>query len=102
LRNPIRAIHGLLPDPDLHTQRTDRHHILGELLAEPERYAGQSGVRRHHRVDHDHAHVVHERGAAEDIVREIYRRLLGHVFRHGVRFAVGLVCKTIMTIVIIV
>lgn len=94
MRDPIREVHGLLSDPNLHTQRTDRHHILGELLAEPERHAGQSGFGCHHRADHDHAHVIHQRSAAEDIVREIHRRVSGHLFRHGVRLAVGLVYKT--------
>jgi len=101
LRDPIRAVHGLLSDPNLHTQRTDRHHILGELLAEPECHAGQSGFGCHHRADHDHAHVIHQRSAAEDIVREIHRRIPGNVFRHGVRLIVRLVLKTTVIIIIL-
>lgn len=91
MRNPIRKIDGLLSHPDIHPQRTDRHHILGELLVEQKRHSGQSRVGRDHRVNHDHAHVFHQRRVAQDILREIHRRLLGHVFRHGFRIAVGLV-----------
>jgi len=93
LRNPIRTVHGLLPDPDLHTQRIDRHHFVGELLAEQVRDARPRLVRRYHRVDHDHAHVVHQRSAAEDIVRQVHRRVPGHVFRHGFCLASGSVIK---------
>lgn len=91
MRNPIRQIDGLLPYPDLHTQRTDRHHIVGELLAEQMRDARPSLAGRHHRVDDDHAHVVDERRVAEDILRQVHRRVPGHVFRDGFRLALGLV-----------
>lgn len=85
MRDPVREVDGLLPDSNIHTQRADRHHLVGELLAEQERHARQSRPRRHHRVDHDHAHVLHQRRATEDIVRQVHRRLPGNVFRDGLR-----------------
>jgi len=89
VRDPIREIDGLLPNPNIYTQRTDRHHLVGELLAEQKCHPRQSRTWRHHRVDHDHAHVLHQRRAAQDILRQVHRRVLGNVFRDGFRFAIG-------------
>lgn len=58
LRNPVCQIDGILSDPDLYTKRADRHHIVGELLAEQMCNARPSVVGCHHCVDHDHSHVV--------------------------------------------
>lgn len=87
MRNSVRQIHGLLPDPDLHSQWAHRHHIVGELLVEQVRDARPSLVGRHHRVNDDHAHVLDQRRSAENIVRQIHRRVPGNVFRDGVCFA---------------
>jgi len=89
LRNSIRQIDGLLPDPDLYTQWADRHHILGKLLVEQVRDAGQSFAGRHYRVDDDYAHVINQRRSPQNIVRQVHRRVLGNVFRNGFRFAIG-------------
>jgi len=62
---------------------------VGELLAEQMCNARTRIIGRHHRADYDHAHVLHQRGAAEDIVRQVHRCVPGHVFRHGVRLASG-------------
>lgn len=83
LRDPVRPLHGLLSDPDLHPVRADRHHLVGVLLAQQERHSGQSGPRRHHRAHHDHAHVFHQRRPAQDLLRQVHRRLPGHLLRHG-------------------
>lgn len=72
MRDSIRTIHGLLPHSNLHPVRPDRHHLLGELLAEPERHPCPSGARGNHRLDHDHAHVLDERGATQDLIRQEY------------------------------
>lgn len=71
LRDPVRQVDGLLPDPDLHPVRPDRHHLLGELLAQQERDARQGGAGCHHRAHHDDADVVDERGPTQDILRQI-------------------------------
>ena len=88
LRNPVRPLDGLLPDPDLHPVQSDRHHLVGLLLAEQGSHAGQSRPRGHHRLDHDHVDGVDERGAAQNILRQVHRRLLGRLLLHGVRLLV--------------
>lgn len=85
LRDPIRKIDGLLPNPDLYPVRADRHHLLGQFLVEQKRHSGQSGAGRHHCIDHDYAYVIHERRVTQNILRQVDRRLLGYMFRHGVR-----------------
>ena len=35
LRDPVRALDGLLPHPDLYPLQSHRHHILGLILAQP-------------------------------------------------------------------
>lgn len=91
MRDSVREINGLLSNSDLHTQRVDRHHFVGQFLAKQMRDARSSIVGGHYRVDHDHAHVIDQCRTSKDFIRQIYRRVLGHVFRHGVRLAVGLV-----------
>lgn len=87
MRNPIREVDGLLPHPDLHPQRPHRHHQLGVLLAQQERDTGPSRPRCHHRAHDDDAHVIDERRPPQDILRQVDRRLPGHLFRDGVRLA---------------
>lgn len=83
--NTVCAFHGLLPDSDLHSVWSDRDHILGVFLAEPQRDAGARRPRRHHRAHHDHTHVLHQRRPAQDLLCQIDRRLPGDLFRHGFR-----------------
>lgn len=86
VRDPVRALHGLLPHPDLHPVGADCNHLVGQLLAEPQRHPRKSGAGRHHRAHHDDAHVVHQRSLAQNFLRQVHRRLPGHMLRHGVRF----------------
>lgn len=85
MRNSVRAFDGLLSDPDLHTVWSDRHYILGLLLAEPERNPRQGIARRHHRVDYDHAYVFDQRRSTENLVRQVHRCLPGNLLRDGLR-----------------
>lgn len=85
VRDSVRSIHGVLPHPDLHSIWPDRHHLVGQFLAEPQCNTCQSGPRSDHRTHHDHPHVVHERRTTQDLLRQIYRRVLGNLFRHGLR-----------------
>lgn len=87
MRDSVRTEHGILSHPDLHPLRTDCHHFMGQLLAKQKRDTCPSRPWCHHRAYHDHAHVIHQRCAAKDFLRQINRRLLGHLFRDGVRFA---------------
>ncbi|KAL2750680.1 ionotropic GABA-aminobutyric acid receptor RDL3 isoform X10 [Vespula maculifrons] len=83
LRDPVRTIDGLLPDPDLHTLRVDRHNIVGELLAKPKRDPRSGGPRSNHCAHYDDPNVLDERGATKDLLRQVHRRLSGHLLRHG-------------------
>jgi len=90
LRNPVRPINGLLLDPNLYTQRANRDHIVGKFLAEQMCYTRPSIFGRHYRLDDDHTHVIDERRVAQDILRQVHRRVPGHMFRDGLRFATGI------------
>lgn len=72
MRDPIRKVYGLLSHPNIHTQWTDCHHILGEFLVKQERHPCESRLGRDYCVDHDYAYVFHQRRVAEDIVREVH------------------------------
>jgi len=85
VRYPVRAVNGVLPDPDLHPFGADRDNLVGELLAEPQRDARPGRPGRHHCFDHDHTHVFNQRCAAKDILRQVDRRLPGNMFRYGLR-----------------
>lgn len=88
LRNTIRQIHGVLPNTNLHTFRPDCDHFLGELLAEQKRYSGSRIARCDYRAYNDDADVFDERRVAQNFVRQIDRRILGYLFRHGIRFII--------------
>lgn len=98
VRDSIRSLHGILPHPDLHSIWSDRHHLLGQFLAEPQCDTGQGGPRCHHRAHHDHPHVVNQRSATQDFLRQINRRLLGNLLRHGLRIVAWQVSYTVMGI----
>lgn len=83
LRDPVRTVDGLLPDPDLHTLRADCHNIVGELLAKPKRDPRSGGPRSNHCAHYDDPNVLDERGATKDLLRQVHRRLSGHLLRHG-------------------
>nr|XP_037873771.1 ionotropic GABA-aminobutyric acid receptor RDL3 isoform X10 [Bombyx mori] len=83
VRNTVRTLDGVLPHPDLHTFGSDRDHIVGLVLAEPERDPGPRAARGHHRADDDNAHVIDQRRSAEDIIRQVYRRVPRDLLRHG-------------------
>ena len=87
MRHQVRPLHGLLHDPDLHPVQSDRRHLVGVLLAQPQRITGSRLSGRHHRLDHDDAHVVHQRRLAQNLLRQVYRHLLGHLLHHGLRLA---------------
>lgn len=91
VRHPVRALDGLLHDPDLHPVQSDRRHLVGFLLVEPQRVAGARLARRHHCADHDDAHVVHQRRPAQNLLRQVHRHLPGHVLHHGLRLPLGYV-----------
>lgn len=88
VRDPVCPEHGLLPHPNLHSLRPHRHHLLGQLLAQQKRDTSSSRSWCHHCAHHDYAHVLHKRCAAKDFLCEIDRRLLGHLFRDGVRITI--------------
>jgi hypothetical protein len=90
MRDPVCPLHGLLPHPDLLPIQPDCNHLMGELLAESQRDAGTSQPRRHHCADHDYAHVLYQCSTAQDILRQVHRRLPRHVLRHGVRLTAGI------------
>lgn len=83
LRDPVRTVDGLLPDPDLHTLGADCHNIVGELLAKPKRDPRSGGPRSNHCAHYDDPNVLDQRGATKDLLRQVYRRLSGHLLRHG-------------------
>ena len=89
VRHPVRPLHGLLPDPDLHPVQFDCRHLLGFLLAQPQRLAGPRLPRRHHRAHHDDAHVLNQRPIAKNLLRQVHWHLPGHLLRHGLRFSIG-------------
>ena len=87
MRHPIRAIDGLLLDSNLHPVQPDRRHLMGVLLAEPERVTSPRVPGCHHRAHHDHAHVLDQRGAAQDLLRQVDRYLSGNLLRYGLRLS---------------
>jgi hypothetical protein len=62
-------------------------------------YTRPSIFGRHYRLDDDHTHVIDERRVAQDILRQVHRRVPGHMFRDGLRFATGLVKYNIIIII---
>lgn len=98
LRDTVRSFHGLLPHPDLHSIWSDRHHLLGQLLAEPQCDTRQGGPRCHHRAHHDHPHVVHQCRATQDFLRQVNRCLLGNLLRHGLRIVARQVWEILDTL----
>ncbi len=89
MRDPVRALDGLLSHPDLYPLQSDRHHIVGLLLAQSGCDPRQGRPRGHHCAHHDHPHGVDERGVAKNLLRQVDRRLPGRVLLHGVRFVIG-------------
>ncbi len=72
---------------DLHPFEPDCDHLLGVVLVEPRRHPRQSGAGRDHRAHHDHPNGLHQRRPAQDLLRQVHRRLPGRVLLHGVRLA---------------
>ena len=60
MRDPVCSVDGLLPHPDLHPLLPHRGHLLGLLLAQPRRNAGQGRPRGHHGPHHDNSHLIHQ------------------------------------------
>lgn len=85
--NPICPFNGLLFDPDLHSVRFDCHHFVGFLLAQQASHASSCFSRCDHRVDHDNAHVLHQRCLAKNLLRQVHRHFPWHLFRHGLCFS---------------
>lgn len=94
MRDPVRSFHGLLPHPDLHPIWTDRHHLVGQFLAEPERDTRQGSSGSHHSAHDDNPHVIHQRCSAQDLLCEIHRRLPGDMLRYGLCIAARQVLRT--------
>ena len=93
--NTVRKIDGLLPHSNLHTVRVDRHHFVGEFLAEQKRHSRSGTAGRDHRADDDHLDVLYQCRATQNLVHKIDRRLLGNLFRNGLRFVIR--CATTTT-----
>lgn len=87
MRNSIRQIDGLLSDPNLHTVRSNRYHLVGQFLAEQKRYACSSSSGRDYCAHDDHVDVIYQCGLTKDFLHQIHRRVPGDLFRHGLRFA---------------
>lgn len=81
--NPVRPFNGLLSDPDLYPIWIDCHYIVGILLVKQKCNTSTCCAWRHHCVDNDHTHVVHQCSVTKNFLRQIDRRLSGHMFRHG-------------------
>ena len=47
----------------------------------------------HPGAHHDHAYVQHKFATAQDQLREVDRRISGHLFRHGVRRTAWVRCR---------
>lgn len=58
MRDPVCAIDGLLPHPDLHTLGINRDNLMGELLAKPKRNPRSGRPRSNHCAHHDNPHVL--------------------------------------------
>ena len=84
-RDPLRAPHGLLPDPDLHPLLAHCSHLLGLLLAPPKRFAGARSIGRDDGANNDNSHVLHQRRPAQDLLRQVDRHLPRHLLHNGLR-----------------
>ena len=59
MRDPIRAVHGLLPDPDLHTIRPHCRHILGLILAQQGRHTRPRWSGGDNCAHYDNPDIIH-------------------------------------------
>ena len=91
VRHSVRPLDGLLFDSDLHPIELDCRHLVGFVLDQPQRFAGQGLAGRDDGAHHDDAHVVNQRPIAKNLLRQIHRYLPGHLLRHGFRIAPGYV-----------
>ena len=87
VRVVLRPKSRLLHHPDIHTVVSDRCIVVGLLLAEPRRRASPRRPRHHDRPHDDHSHIEHQCVAAQDLLPQEYRCVLGDVLLHGVRVA---------------
>ena len=91
VRNSIRTFDGLLPHPNLHPLQSDRHHILGVVLAESRRNARPRRPWRHHCAHYDNPDGLDQRGFAKNFLCQVHWRLPRRMFLYGVRFTFRLV-----------
>ena len=72
MRNSIRTFDGLLPHPNLHPLQSDRHHILGVVLAESRRNARPRRPWRHHCAHYDNPDGLDQRGFAKNFLCQVH------------------------------
>ena len=87
LWDSICEVNGILPHPDLHSFLADRHHLLGLLLAQQRRHPCPSRTGGDNCADYDDSHLLHQLSASQNLLRQVYWRLSGRLFLHGVRLS---------------
>lgn len=83
LRGPLCEVHGLLPHSDLHPSLTHCRYLVGVLLAAPKRNPGTGVSGSDDRADDDNLDVQHQLPTAQNLLRQIDRRLPRNMLRHG-------------------
>lgn len=67
---------------------------MGELLAKPKRNPRSGSPRSNHCAHHDDPYVLDQCGPSQNLLRQVHRRLSGHLFRHGLRIITRYVFQT--------